>query len=363
MLRRVPASLRALLVRTRVHWPAGTSGGQAEGGFNGILPDGMMLVTTMSANGHGLGLLRPGSDRIVPLYSYRHRNDGTFVQEVAETDGYVIFRVGVFGGDFPTRWWMVEVNLRTRRSWVIGRANPGIAQELMAITPSAGDGYVAWTQSRPDRSLEVHVVDVRTRVNRLVPWRDIAFPEIADGRLLLVDNPSGDWQSPQGYSLVALDLHTLQRVPLPAGLGQVENPRVLSVTPAGTLWNTEDFQTIEAQAATRPGALLQATNTYLEDWPYLSDNGFAGWYQNGGPGSGVLADIRTGVAVSIANHVYIAGDTVVTETFPGGNIDLVSVFSTADLPRLTGCRPTVLQWNVQPPSPAPALVPLSPSVS
>ena len=340
-----------MLARNVVHWPAGVLG------FVGVLPDGTLVGNTKQS----LELTTPGQATGRTIYRYTKASDFSFVQEVAETGGYLVFRVS-YSDTSNADWAMVEVNIATGASHIIGRPEPGIGDDLMSIAPTAGDGYAAWSQARADNSLEVQITDVATGVTRRVPWRNIAFPHIVDGVLLAVAHPSGHWQEPSGDYVVAFDLHTLAQVPLPAGLSGVSEPRNLEVTPAGVLWSTTDFTTIHAISATNPNLLLTANGSQAgpsnEDWPYLSDNGFASWYQNGGgDGSGVFADLQTGVAVPLANQIYIAGNTVVAETYHGNTV-IDSVFSTANLPRLTGCTPTPTAAPLSA-TPAPPLTPLS----
>ncbi|HET7173266.1 MAG TPA: hypothetical protein VFI30_03180 [Nocardioidaceae bacterium] len=303
-----------------------------------------------------------GLHGIRALYTFGP-GDETPEGETVATRKFLVFNVMESSSDL-TKWEMIDVDLRDGRWRVIGRPATGIHTDLLARVPTAGDGDAAFSQALPDLSLETHVVNLSDGRSRLVPYRDVAFPVIADHRLLIDENPSGDWQHGAGIYLAALNLHTLKREPLPGLLRWVDNPRDLVVAHGGAAWLSDGFRAVHAVSTTRPGVVWTASGTQNHghgdvDRPQLSDNGFAAWYQNGGgPGSAVLADTHTGVAVSVGNDIYIVGDTVVVERIHGSTFHgsiTTSIFSAKDLPRLTGCTPTTVKQHLAPAKPAPPL--------
>jgi hypothetical protein len=314
----------------------------------------------------GTELMRPGSGIATRLYAFPDPGkDLSLSYEYAATRRYVVYRIRTSSTD-GALWFMVAVDRVTGRSRVIGRANPGLRDDLLSIIPVAHGRYAAWSQARRDGSLETHVVDLHTGRNRTIPFRNVAFPQIVGHTVVAVAHPSGDWHSATGYPPVAFDARTLARVAVPSRLRVVDEMRTAAISPAGMIWGREDLRTIHAVAASRPGLLWQAGHAGSidshEEWPQLSDNGFAGWYQHsGGPKSGVFADVSTGASVVLGNRVYIGGDTAVVETFPGGDRTITSVFSTRGLPRLTGCRPKVHKQRHPVATPSPTLSPLNPA--
>lgn len=337
MLKKVPASMERVIDADLVTLPQGISG------VSGVLPDGS-TVDFGGDQGRRTVVVRPGSSGPVALPQLKAQYI-SFAQVFAETDG----QLALFGASSTDSadWSMALINLRTGHSRVVGRPEPGVTNDLPAIIPTAGDGMIAFAQSRPDKSLETHVVNASTGASRLVPWRNVAFPVIADHVLLAVTNPSGNWQNGLTY-LVAFDLRRLQRVPLPALLKVVNDPRDIAVSKAGVAWDDAGLTHVYAVSTSHPESVYTAHRQDGEGWPYLSDNGFLGWYQNGGgPGSGVLGDTGTGAAVSVGNHVYISGDTIDIERFTSAGTKNF-VLNTTELPRLTGCTPGPDRTKAQP---------------
>jgi hypothetical protein len=164
---------------------------------------------------------------------------------------------GVIGGDFDGRWlvWSENHSATSFSDWSLSAFDTVTGQSVLIgsaprvggdaipgplVFPVVEHGFVAWTQSVPSGDTQLHLYNLESRSDDVVPTNHPGAPTISWPWLV--------WQEPIPQSadeaLRAISIPSLASANLPSGLKSIRSATYMAGAPGALAWIAKDLRSV-----------------------------------------------------------------------------------------------------------------------